>query len=30
MIEGQDQREIARWAEEIAEAVRRHLTVAAT
>jgi phosphoglucosamine mutase len=28
MIEGQDQREIASWAEEIADAVRRHLAVA--
>jgi phosphoglucosamine mutase len=28
MIEGQDQREIATWADEIAEAVRRHLAVA--
>src|SRR5712691_6625692 len=27
MIEGQDQREIAAWAEEIAEAVKRHLVV---
>jgi phosphoglucosamine mutase len=27
MIEGQDQREIVAWAEEIAEAVRRHLVV---
>ena len=27
MIEGQDQRDIAAWAEEIAEAVRRHLVV---
>ena len=25
MIEGKDQREIAAWAEEIAEAVRQHL-----
>jgi len=25
MIEGKDQREIAEWAEEIAEAVRQHL-----
>jgi phosphoglucosamine mutase len=28
MIEGQDQREIAAWAEDIADAVRRHLAVA--
>ena len=28
MIEGQDQRDIARWAEEIADAVKKHLTVA--
>jgi phosphoglucosamine mutase len=28
MIEGQDQREISAWADEIADAVKRHLTVA--
>jgi phosphoglucosamine mutase len=28
MIEGQDQREIAKWANDIADAVKRHLTVA--
>jgi hypothetical protein len=29
MIEGKDQREIAAWAEEIADAVRQHLAAEA-